>query len=129
MALSSKDKTLIRNKQNYYLNKSRGICVVCRKNKAVPGRVHCPYCALAQTNKLKKYFQEHPEICKRNNQKRYKLYKENGQCARCGYPLPEDRKRLTCQNCSEERIMGAVVFNPTRFYPGGKYENFNKGSA
>jgi hypothetical protein len=114
-------------KKRYYKLKKAGLCVDCGKNKPVPGHVRCPYCQFSANqiinNYRKKNLQQELERC-RNVKKRLK---KEGKCPRCGTLKPDHITTIKCQNCAE-RIETRPVEYPL-YYPGGKYENYNKGSS
>lgn len=69
---------------NYY--RDHGICVICCRNPAVPGKTECAVCAE-----------------RRNEKKRrtYKAYKDAGICVRC-HKNPAMQGKTQCEACTKE---------------------------
>lgn len=82
-------------KEVYYRLKEQGICVCCRKRKALPGKVSCGVCS--EKNKLVKELKRNPK----QNTFEYRL--ENGLCYFCGEPL-KDKTKTICLKCHEKRV-------------------------
>jgi hypothetical protein len=112
-------------KERYYLLKAKGMCVICGKNRAVPGRVNCPDCRQKNIDRIKSKYQKNREIILLNARIRTQELKRKGLCHRCGRPKG-NTTNAGCQNCTEHLDQHHPTFNPAIFYPGGKYENYNK---
>jgi hypothetical protein len=86
-------------------HKEQGLCIEC-SHQAVPGRVRCVHCLLAdrvrQRKNYYKYHRKHLE--KRRKEIKYRI--ENHLCRSCGAPMLADWDTRECPNCSVRIFKG-----------------------
>ena len=91
-------------KLRYKKKKDAGICVMCGKTPAAPGRTYCAKCA----ERWKKYhYPKTPEAAGRYretarayNKARYERRKAAGLCTRCGKPAAPGK--TNCEECLQK---------------------------
>ena len=70
-----------------------GICTVCGKKEALPGRHRCAECARISSERNKRAYKARQAQAKETCYRR----KEQGLCVRCGAPAVKGR--TMCQDC------------------------------
>lgn len=88
-------------KLRYKQKKDTGICVMCGKVPATPGRTYCAKCA----EQRKKYYyvptpetaEKYRETARTYNKARYERRKAAGLCTRCGAPAAPGK--TNCEEC------------------------------
>ena len=83
-------------KNRYHRLKEQGICVLCGKEWAEPGRAYCKACYVKKYN-APGYVKYHVDI-----KKHIQELHENGLCVDCGSKL-DDVKHLHCKKCRKRR--------------------------
>lgn len=88
--------------EEYIWLKSLGMCVRCRKEKAMKGHTMCLICMSDDAEKSRRYRERKPVESRESSSKRHKrLYserKEAGMCVSCGNRPPKDG-RVRCGIC------------------------------
>lgn len=77
---------------------SQGICVMCRKNKAIPGKTKCMRCTQKYNAYFRKYY-ERDKITSGELTRHERV--ENGLCYYCGEKIDVIGKRA-CSKCCKE---------------------------
>ena len=83
------------NKETYHWYKSRGICVMCQRNSAVPGETRCASCK-------EKLHERYKERYRFRQVGIYHELKNAGICPRCKVVKPEPGFTY-CKECREKR--------------------------
>lgn len=89
-------------KDNYNYYKSRGICVRCKKEKALKGLVHCLMCNMDTRENSKISYLQLDDATRRrrreHSKRRTDLLKAFGVCVHCGKNDAEEG-RIRCRKC------------------------------
>lgn len=89
--------------KRYYECKAEGICVRCRRNKAVEGKTLCKACAGKVAVYYKSYYECTKERQNMHSKNNYEKKKAAGLCTDCMRKLPEGNKTVRCPECAKKR--------------------------
>lgn len=100
-ACNAKNRVHMRETREFLIE--QGICIDCRREKAVKGKVRCLLCADSRNEHRKKYYATHKKeiLSKTDNAKRrekHKEYKAKGICTRC-HVKKATPGYTTCADC------------------------------